>query len=315
MMTTISDVETVVTRTFDAPRDLVFDAWTNAEHFAKWIGPRGISTHVTQFDVRPGGRYRFVQRTGGGPEHVFHGVYREVVRPERLVSTFVYEGAPQYEILNTMLLEERGGKTLMTLTSRFANKEHLEAMIASGMEEGMTEGFERMEEWLAFDVPQEPVLRIERTFDAPRDLVFACWTQPEHFKQWFMPEGFTVPHCTIDARPGGIMHFSSRWPEQFNMPDSWMKGIFREVTPPERIVTTQFFSDEDGNFVEPKGMVEGFPSMALMRVTFEDLGGRTKMIVEQTVPATIARKQGAFEGWNSSFDKLARYVEKGAKTG
>lgn len=123
-----------------------------------------------------------------------------------------------------------------------------------------------------------------------------------------MPEGFTIPSCRIDARTSGATHFASRWPKEFDMPDTWMKGIFREVSRPERLVVLQYFSNEAGKFVKPQGMADGFPETMLMRVTFEDLGGKTKMTVEQSYPMAVAQKQQAVEGWNSSLDKLAAYL-------
>jgi uncharacterized protein YndB with AHSA1/START domain len=92
------------------------------------------------------------------------------------------------------------------------------------------------------------VLVITRVFDAPRELVWKAWTQPQRFVRWWGPKGFTVPFCKIDLHPGGVMHFCMRSPEGR---DFWNKGVFREVVEPERIVSTDSFSDEEGNLVQP----------------------------------------------------------------
>jgi uncharacterized protein YndB with AHSA1/START domain len=111
----------VIERVFDAPRSLVFKAWTEPERLARWFGPRGFTSTVLSADFRPGGSYRFHMRSPAGEEHWLQGVFREIVEPERLVSTFVWtdvEGRPVLpETLLTITLEERGGggKTKLTL--------------------------------------------------------------------------------------------------------------------------------------------------------------------------------------------------------
>ena len=89
---------------------------------------------------------------------------------------------------------------------------------------------------------------ITRVFDAPRSDVFKAWTDPERMEQWWGPNGFTMPYCKIDLRPGGIMHFCMRAPDG---QDIWCRGVYREVAEPERIVSTDSFSDKDGNVVAP----------------------------------------------------------------
>src|SRR5688572_22943410 len=91
-------------------------------------------------------------------------------------------------------------------------------------------------------------LVLTRVFDAPRELVFQAWTEPEHLKRWWGPNGFTLPYCTVDLRPGGAIHFCMRSPDGFEI---WSKGIYREIVPPERFVSTNYFSDEQGNKLTP----------------------------------------------------------------
>lgn len=159
-------------------------------------------------------------------------------------------------------------------------------------------------------------LVLTRVFDAPRELVFAAWTQPEHLKHWWGPNGFTLPHCTVDLRPGGAIHFCMRSPDGF---DIWCKGIYREIAAPERVVSTSYFSDEQGNHVSPAqyGMPD-WPAETLMTVTFEEADGKTTMTVRHAPvsPADVlpeAGKKDAERGWGESFDRLAAYVEKEAK--
>ena len=148
-LTTPSDTEIVMSRMFDAPRELVFKAHTDPAAVAKWWGLRTATTRVEEMDVRPGGKWRYVQSDGQGNEYAFFGEYREVVPPERLVMTFEFEGFPGKVTVDASTFEERDGKTLLTTHSTFASREDRDGMLASGMESGAVETWERLAEYLA----------------------------------------------------------------------------------------------------------------------------------------------------------------------
>lgn len=146
---------------------------------------------------------------------------------------------------------------------------------------------------------------LTRVFDAPRELVFRAWTEPERLVRWWGPNGFTVPHCTIDLRPGGVIHFCLRSSQG---QDIWCRGVYREIVAPERIVVTSSFSDENGNPVPPSGygMSPEWPAETLMTVTFSEQEGRTTVTLRQAVgSAPDAERAGSQRGWNESFDRLA----------
>ncbi|MBA3450010.1 MAG: SRPBCC family protein [Chloroflexia bacterium] len=145
---TLSDREIIMERVFDAPRELVFEAYTDPRHIPHWWGPRGMSTIVDSMDVRPGGSWRFVHRDQDDAEYGFHGEYREVVPPARLVSTFEFEGMPGHVLVDTATFEEVDGKTRLTVTSLFASGDDLDGMVASGMEAGAIESWDRLAELL-----------------------------------------------------------------------------------------------------------------------------------------------------------------------
>jgi uncharacterized protein YndB with AHSA1/START domain len=142
-----------MTRVFDAPRELVFEAYTNPAQIPHWWGPREVTTIVDQMDVRPGGVWRYIQRDQDGNEYPFNGEYREIVPPERLVYTFSFEfefeGTPIQTVVNTATFEERDGKTTLTVNSLFQSIEDRDSMIESGAESGMTESWDRLAEHLA----------------------------------------------------------------------------------------------------------------------------------------------------------------------
>jgi uncharacterized protein YndB with AHSA1/START domain len=136
-------------RIVDAPRALVFDAFTKCEHLERWMGPRSLTMVSCENDLREGGRYRFVFRTPDGNEVGFNGEFREVVRPSRVVRTFVFEPIPDAEALETLELIEVDGKTTITTTTLHKTVEHRDGHVGSGLEAGMTDGYARLDELLA----------------------------------------------------------------------------------------------------------------------------------------------------------------------
>lgn len=148
VVTLPSDREILITRVFNAPRELVFRAHTDPALIPLWWGPRSTTTIVDKMDVRPGGEYRFIHRSSDGTEIVFRGEFREVVPPERVVQTSEMEGTPG-SVLDTLTLEEHDGKTTLTVLELCPTKEVRDAIIASGMEEGLAESYDRLSELLA----------------------------------------------------------------------------------------------------------------------------------------------------------------------
>jgi uncharacterized protein YndB with AHSA1/START domain len=137
-----------MTRVFDAPRRLVWEAWTDAEHVSQWLlGPEGWTMPVCEIDLRPGGEWHFVWRRAEGAEMEMRGEYREITPPERLVSTESW-GEDWPETLNTLILAEEDGKTTVTQTVLYPSKEARDAALGTGMQEGASQSFERLAEHL-----------------------------------------------------------------------------------------------------------------------------------------------------------------------
>jgi uncharacterized protein YndB with AHSA1/START domain len=139
-------------REFDAPRDLVYRAWTDPELVVQWLGPRKYEMVIDHWDARDGGSYRYLHRDDQGNEHGFHGVFHSLA-PQQMVQTFEYDGAPGHVSLDSLNLEERDGRTLMRARSVHQSIEARDAMVASGMEGGLSEGFERLDALLTGLVP------------------------------------------------------------------------------------------------------------------------------------------------------------------
>jgi uncharacterized protein YndB with AHSA1/START domain len=145
-----SDREIRMTRVFDAPRSLVFEAMTRPEHVRQWWGclSEGYSVPVCEIDLRPGGAWRFVNRHPKG-EFAFYGVYREVAPPERLVFTEVFDAFPDTESVVTAVFSEEGGGTRLTITARYPSAHVRDALLQSGMERGAAISYDRLEDLVA----------------------------------------------------------------------------------------------------------------------------------------------------------------------
>jgi uncharacterized protein YndB with AHSA1/START domain len=144
--------ELVITRIFDAPRELVFKAWTDPQHVAQWWGPKGFTNPVCEMDVRAGGALRIVMRGPDGIDYPMKGVFREVLKPERLVFTSVAvdaEDNPLLEALTIVTFAEQDGKTKLTMQTSAAGLVPEAAQKLAGMEEGWTQSQDRLETYLA----------------------------------------------------------------------------------------------------------------------------------------------------------------------
>jgi uncharacterized protein YndB with AHSA1/START domain len=143
--------ELFITREFDAPRELVFKAYTDPELYGQWLGPRGLTTTFETFEPVSGGRWRFVQKDGDGNEFGFHGVNHDVTPPERIIGTFEYDGLPEsgHVLLETTKFEALpGDRTRVTSQSVYQSIEDRDGMVEAGMESGVVEGYERLDEIL-----------------------------------------------------------------------------------------------------------------------------------------------------------------------
>jgi uncharacterized protein YndB with AHSA1/START domain len=158
------------------------------------------------------------------------------------------------------------------------------------------------------DNSSQDAVVIERSFDAPVELIWKMWTDPEHFKAWYGPEGATIPVAKIDLRAGGTRLVCMEMQSPNGPMQMWFAGEYREVVQNERLVYTEFMSDQHGNRLPPAetGMPEGHPMTTEVRVELEDVDGRTRMVMTHIgIPAD---SPGAI-GWTTALDKLAAHVE------
>lgn len=303
--------EVVFTRLIRAPRELVFKAWTDPKHLARWWGPRGMTNPVCEVDARPGGAWRTVMRSEDGNEYPCRGVFLEIVEPERLVLTVgahdhpadwqeqlaalggKSEGDTDLNQVWTVTLEAQDGGTLMTVRNRFESAAARDAALEMGHAEGAGQSMDRLVELMEAESVASREIRVTRVVNAPRELVFKCWTSPEHIAHWWGPNGFTITIFEMDVRPGGIWRFVMHGPDGV---DYQNRIEFVEISPPERLVLNH---------------VSG-PTF-LLTVEFTDLGDRTEVSVQSLFDSAQVRDQvirqvGADEGLRQNVDRLVEYV-------
>jgi uncharacterized protein YndB with AHSA1/START domain len=140
------DDQILITREFDAPRHLVYKAWTTPELVKRWWSANRGTVTTADIDLRVGGTWRYVMTAEDGSEVAFHGEFREIVPNERVVSTEVYEGVPDAEAVDTLTLEEVDGRTRLTILVQHSSKEHRDAHVASGMEAGLQDALDLLEQ-------------------------------------------------------------------------------------------------------------------------------------------------------------------------
>jgi uncharacterized protein YndB with AHSA1/START domain len=319
MSTTVMEPRTgyeiSITRTFDAPRELVWKAWTDPEMAKEWMGPRGFTTTEFTTSDQPGGYWHLTmvgQRPGFEQMVTLGqgGTILEVKPPELLKYTFGWDsrasvglGDGPKENVITIRFEDRGGKTVMHFhQAPFATESERD-----GHNGGWNSAFDCFAEYIRGvqpdrKAPAEEVqseLHLRRFFAAPRQLVFDAWTKPEMVKEWWGPKGFTIPVCEVDARQGGEFLIQMKGPDGTLC---GMKGRYVEFYPPYRFHYTGTPLDKNGS-----PACETWTS-----VYFEEKNGGTEVVVDghfTKSPADAALfLKGAREGWSQMLEKLAEFV-------
>jgi len=315
-VTSTADREIVTSRLFDAPRTLVWKAWTDPREVALWWGPNGFTNTIHEMDVSPGGVWQFIMHGPDGVDYKNKIVFVELVKPERIVYDHV--SGPKFRA--TVTFDDEGGKTRVTMRALFETASAREYAVKTfGAVEGAKQTLGRLDAHLAkmgdrVEAPTEGVFTVTRQFDAPRELVFKAWTECEHLMQWWGPKGFTMRVCRVDLRPGGEFHYCLRSPDGHDM---WGKFVFREIVAPERLVYVVSFSDEKGG-VTRHPMARTWPLEMLNTVTLSEQSGRTTITLAATSINATEEERKTFrdgfdsmrQGWGGTMDQLTAYLAK-----
>ncbi|HEV2010006.1 MAG TPA: SRPBCC domain-containing protein [Candidatus Limnocylindria bacterium] len=238
----------VTTRVFDAPRELVYRAWTDPKQLAKWFPPEGFTSPRCEVDPRPGGVFRVDMKAPDGPPFngtVFPGpgVFREVVPNERLAFTMApeIEGQTMPKVLMTVRFEDQAGKTKLTVEQTLDTVADYETMVKTGMAEGIRESLDKLAGVLSGNSSDRGVtvsgrtLTLVRVFNAPRELVWTAYTDPQHIMRWMFANDWESPFAETDLRAGGAFRIGMR-PADHGHEGFVFDGTYREIIRPERIV-------------------------------------------------------------------------------
>jgi uncharacterized protein YndB with AHSA1/START domain len=319
----IGENELVIERVFDAPRELVWKAWTDPDLLMQWWGPKANTSPVCKLDFRIGGKYLFCDRSPEGQDYWSTGVYHEILPYERIVCTLgfadpqgnrvpaSYYGLEQdmpMELEVTAIFETLGdGKTRLTLRHAGIPGGELKAQYSAGW----LEAFDKMAGALdkvrgkitrgkttLLAEPGKSVIQVTRIFDAPRELVFKVTTDPRLIPQWWGPRIYTTTVEKMEVRPGGMWRFVQKGDD--GSPYAF-HGVYHDVVPGERVVSTFEF--------------EGFPGHVLLEmVDYEDLGGKTRLRGTYVYASVEDRdgmlSSGMADGESESYDRLDELLAK-----
>ncbi len=305
--------ELVVTRLVNAPREMVYKVWTEPEHIAQWWGPNGFTNTISEMSVKPGGVWRYIIHAPDGTDFPNRIVYTEVVPGEKLVyvhSDDIDNDPNSFHVFVTF--EAVGAKTKVTMTSTFASAEILQMLTKEyGVTEGANQTLNRLEAHLVC-IPDIVSLVISRELDAPKELVFKVWTDPEHLARWWGPQGASVEVKSFDLKPGGMFHYLMKHPMAGEI---WGKFVYREIIAPEKLVFVSSFSDEGGGYAA-NPWLPVWPEHVLNVLTLSENGGKTQLVLkagpinatEEEIAAFNALSSSMQEGFAGTFDKLNEYL-------
>lgn len=303
-----------LTRVYDAPVQMVWEAWTDPEQVAQWWGPRGFTITTHSKDLRPGGHWKYTMHGPDGTDYPNTTIYYEVEPCKRLV--YDHGGSddrpPLFRV--TATFSEASGQTTMDLRFALATPEAAEQTRRFIKKAGGESTWDRLAEYLAETSSGRQMFVINRSFEAPIETMFTMWTDPEHLREWMGPAGFTTTFTHADIRPGG-----RTLAVMTNGQGVTMCGAaeYVELTRPHRIVYVQNFCDEQGTLTRHP-MAPTLPAYMRTTVTLTEEGPeRTRVTLEwepygevtqAEIDTFVAGRSGMTAGWTGSLDRLEEVV-------
>jgi uncharacterized protein YndB with AHSA1/START domain len=305
-----------ITRIYDAPVAAVWDAWTDPAQVAQWWGPRGFTITTHSKDLRPGGHWNYTMHGPDGTNYPNTTKYFEVEKHKKLV--YDHGGSddrpPMFRV--TVLFSESQRKTKMEMSMAMPTPEAAEETRKVIKKHSGNSTWDRLAEYLEKESSGKEKFVINRTFDAPLELMFEVWTDPKHFTQWLPPTGFTMQFLRADIKPGGSTFYLMTGKGDMKM---YGRAEYQKIQKPDLIVYTQQFCDESEKISRhpmaptwPETMLttvqltaEG-PDRTRVTVTWEAYGPTTREELETFIKA----RSGMTQGWTGSFDKLEAYLDE-----
>lgn len=308
--------EIYLERIYDAPVEAVWDAWVDPAQAALWWGPRGFSLTTHSKDLRVGGQWRYTMHGPDGRDYPNIATYHEIDVHRGLVYDHgaTDDTPPLFRV--TVLFTAIGQKTLMEMTMSLATAEAAVQTRQFIKQAGGDSTWDRFAEYLAAQTARKECFVINRSFEAPIDVVYEMWTQPEHIAQWMPPTGFTMSYLRADVRVGGSSFYVMTNGSNVTM---YGRASYLEMDKPNRLIYTQQFCDEHEN-ISRHPMAPTWPETMLTQVQFTaETPDRTRVtvtwephgVVTAEELATFMQARGGMTmGWTGSFDKLEQQLEK-----
>jgi uncharacterized protein YndB with AHSA1/START domain len=311
--------EIVVTRIINAPRELVWEAWTDPKRVVHWWGPDGFTTTIEKMDVRVGGVWKHVMHGPDGTDYPNKSIFTEVVKPERISYTHggSKKGSPEVSFEATWTFEDLGGKTRVTGRSLFPTAEARDLVVkVYGAIEGGKQHLARLDGYLAGAPAAASCANefvITRQFHAPRDLVWNAWANAEALAQWWGPKGCKLHVASLDFRPGGIFHYAMDYSTGAKM---WGRFLYRDIVAPERIAWLNSFATENGGIARAPFSAH-CPLEILNTVTLTEKNGQTTLSLRARPFGANAEEcqyftsiaSGMEQGFGGTFDQLAEFLK------
>ncbi len=304
-----------ISRIYDAPVETVWEAWTDPEQVARWWGPRGFSLTTHSKDLRVGGSWVYTMHGPNGEDYPNKTFYHEVQEYSKLVYDHGAhdDNPPLFRV--TVNFTEVNGKTKMDMTMTLPTPEAAAETSKFIKKAGGEATWDRLAEYLEKGASGKEQFVINRSFDAPIELMYEMWTDPKHFAQWLAPTGFSMEFLRADIKAGGSTFYCMSGTGGMKM---YGRARYLEMRKPDLIRYTQQFCDERENISRhplaptwPEIMLttvqltsEG-PSQTRVTVTWEAHGSVTAEELEMFIKS----RGGMTQGWTGSFDKLEQYLE------
>jgi uncharacterized protein YndB with AHSA1/START domain len=293
--------EVRITRVFDAPRERVWRAWTEAEELARWFMPHGFSVPQCEVDARPGGRLHMLVHGPDGSDMANDGAFEEVDPPSRLVvSTGAFQdanGVPMLEVRHTVTFAELEGKTELAIHSVVLKASPELAAALAGMEEGWLQSLDKLDALLAGREPTSARRQLvaTRVLDAPREAVWSAYTTREQLHRWWPPPGQTIETHGLDLRPGGTWRSTLHGPH----------GDFEQTLTYVAVQQPQMLAYVYGDPSQP--------AHVFTTIDLGDEGGKTNVTVTLAFASADERRRMIEENWaqqgvEGSLDRLASFL-------